>query len=298
MAVPAAGAAIAGGSAAGASTGAATAAGAAAVAGGFGIFGNIIAGEYNKKANEKYLAEQAKLQKEFAQNSIQWKMQDAAKAGINPYYAIGAPSMSYQPMQDFNSEDSLGQGIQNLGATINESILSYQTQKLQNKLLQKQIESQDLENKAKELAIGQEAGLFNISPVYDSLGRRYAGLTQRGKFVEERLGEADGLLGFYNQLKASSASYDYVKSQLRPGEYVGFDMKTSMAYATQNAKDRGLPPVINSTEIMKFESMAKMLLNSGAKTLDVIDAIAKYIASFGGRSEKGVIDTMVNSLIK
>lgn len=39
---------------------------------------------------------QERLQKEFAKNSIQWKADDATKAGLNPLYALGSGS-SYSP---------------------------------------------------------------------------------------------------------------------------------------------------------------------------------------------------------
>lgn len=47
----------------------------------------------NSQANK-----QAKLQKEFAQNAIQWKVADANAAGIHPLYALGANTTSYAPV--------------------------------------------------------------------------------------------------------------------------------------------------------------------------------------------------------
>lgn len=41
---------------------------------------------------------QAKQQKEFAQNSIQWRVADAKKAGIHPLAALGASSSAYTPV--------------------------------------------------------------------------------------------------------------------------------------------------------------------------------------------------------
>lgn len=37
-----------------------------------------------------------KLQREFAQNGISWKVEDAKRAGIHPLYALGANTTSYQ----------------------------------------------------------------------------------------------------------------------------------------------------------------------------------------------------------
>lgn len=40
---------------------------------------------------------QQQMQEKFAKNAIQWKVQDALKAGIHPLYAMGANTMSYSP---------------------------------------------------------------------------------------------------------------------------------------------------------------------------------------------------------
>lgn len=55
--------------------------------------------------------EQAKLQKEFAQNAVQWKVRDAKKAGIHPLYALGAPTMSYTPVTVGTDFASMGQNL-------------------------------------------------------------------------------------------------------------------------------------------------------------------------------------------
>lgn len=44
-------------------------------------------GRNERKHNER-------VAKEYATNAIQWKVEDAKKAGVHPLYALGAPSMS------------------------------------------------------------------------------------------------------------------------------------------------------------------------------------------------------------
>jgi len=66
---------------------------------------------FNNKSNEK-------LQKQFAQNSIQWKVADAKKAGIHPIYALGNQATSYAPqslggMPDFAA---IGQNLDRAAA--------------------------------------------------------------------------------------------------------------------------------------------------------------------------------------
>ena len=82
-----------------------------ALAIGLGV-GSLLAGMYsaNKTAsnntatnNTNWYRQQLmnernyQAQKEFYQNSIQWRKQDALKAGINPIYALGASSASFSP---------------------------------------------------------------------------------------------------------------------------------------------------------------------------------------------------------
>lgn len=79
----------------------------------------IAGGLLGNKANEKAQRQQYEQQKEFAQSGIQWKVQDAEKAGIHPLYALGANTVSYAPQsvggQDFSF---LGNAGQNIGRAI------------------------------------------------------------------------------------------------------------------------------------------------------------------------------------
>jgi len=51
---------------------------------------------------------QYQQQKEFAQNGIQWKVEDAKKAGIHPLYAMGANTTSYAPVAVGNTNPLSG----------------------------------------------------------------------------------------------------------------------------------------------------------------------------------------------
>ena len=81
-----------------------------------GLAGNLISGFLGSKgasaqnkaalaqakaanaAQMKMAAKNIQLQKNFAQKGIQWKVADAAKAGVHPLYALGAQTMSFQPI--------------------------------------------------------------------------------------------------------------------------------------------------------------------------------------------------------
>lgn len=83
---------------------------------------SLLGGLFGNKQADK----QAALQKEFAQNAIQWKAKDAEAAGISKIFAMGAPTVSYSPVSTGDSGISsagaaLGKGISgqlgNLGTT-------------------------------------------------------------------------------------------------------------------------------------------------------------------------------------
>lgn len=57
------------------------------------VVGGLLARKSTKDANKENIAQQ----REFAQNSIQWRAEDARKAGIHPAFAMGAPTMSFAP---------------------------------------------------------------------------------------------------------------------------------------------------------------------------------------------------------
>lgn len=61
-----------------------------------GLMGKSSQDEANRINQENALRQEA-LQKEFAQSGIQWKVQDAQKAGIHPLYALGANTVNYAP---------------------------------------------------------------------------------------------------------------------------------------------------------------------------------------------------------
>jgi hypothetical protein len=84
---------------------------------GAGAFGDYLSGKKDREATENANLQNAALQREFAQNSIQWKVKDAKKAGLHPLYGIGAntvsPSASYVPASAGYSGKAVSAGLQN-----------------------------------------------------------------------------------------------------------------------------------------------------------------------------------------
>lgn len=81
-----------------------------------GAVGSIAGGLIGKSSASKQAKASAKLQKEFAQKGIQWRVEDANKAGIHPLYAMNAslPSSPGIPIM----EDALGSSIQRAGQSL------------------------------------------------------------------------------------------------------------------------------------------------------------------------------------
>lgn len=77
-----------------------------------GAIGGIASSFLGKSAADK----QGDLQKKFAKNAIQWKVKDAEKAGIHPLYALGANTVSYNPVSV--GQPDLGAMGQDIGGAI------------------------------------------------------------------------------------------------------------------------------------------------------------------------------------
>ena len=132
----------------------------------FGFFSSLINSAFNSREQDYnrmqqlYLNDQnTKLQKEFAQNSIQWRVADAKKAGIHPLYAIGASSSSYTP-QHYDAGVGSGYRLDMSGFN---RFLTNENADLQNRLLETQIETQELENKQRKLEYQRDFAGFSSS---------------------------------------------------------------------------------------------------------------------------------------
>lgn len=57
-------------------------------------------------------------QKEFAQNGIRWKVEDAKRAGIHPLYALGASTRSFSPVQGYSGDYGISDAFSEFGQGI------------------------------------------------------------------------------------------------------------------------------------------------------------------------------------
>lgn len=70
---------------------------------------------------------EARRQEQFAQMGIRWKVADAQAAGVHPLYALGAPTISYQPQSVGGGGYSSGTDLSALGQDIGRAIDSGRT---------------------------------------------------------------------------------------------------------------------------------------------------------------------------
>lgn len=82
---------------------------------------SLIGGLFGQKSQEKTAEKNIQLQKDFAQQGIQWKVADAKAAGIHPLYALGAQTHSFSPV---SVGDSLSPALANAGQDIGRAINS------------------------------------------------------------------------------------------------------------------------------------------------------------------------------
>lgn len=115
----------------------------ALVGAGASILGGILGSSSQKKQMEQQIA----AQREFAQNGIRWKVEDAAKAGVHPLYALGANTHSFSPIGI--GGNPLGEGIANAGQDIGRAIQAKGTtveRAFQARSMQLQLQRGELEN--------------------------------------------------------------------------------------------------------------------------------------------------------
>lgn len=89
-----------------------------------GAGASLLGGLLGKSSADKNAARNVKMQKEFAQNGIQWKVEDAKKAGISPIYALGAQTQSFSPI---SVGDPLSSGVAAAGQDIGRAINATET---------------------------------------------------------------------------------------------------------------------------------------------------------------------------
>ena len=116
---------------------------------GAGIFGSVLkfaGGLLSDKTNKSVANQNIGYQREFAQKGIRWKVEDAKAAGLHPLAALGAQTHSFAPNALPGS--GVGDAMQQIGSDITRSRQAKMTnqERLSERLLESQIEGQEIEN--------------------------------------------------------------------------------------------------------------------------------------------------------
>lgn len=77
--------------------------------------GSIAGGILGANSAQNVAGMNYKAQKEFAQNGIRWKVEDAKRAGIHPLYALGASTQGYSPTAGYTGDFGISDAAAHLG---------------------------------------------------------------------------------------------------------------------------------------------------------------------------------------
>lgn len=84
-----------------------------------GAASSLLGGAMNKRATKSASDQNTALQREFAQNGIRWKVEDAKAAGLHPLAALGASTASFSPSVQVGS---MGDAVSNMGQDISRAV--------------------------------------------------------------------------------------------------------------------------------------------------------------------------------
>lgn len=107
-----------------------------------GLLGNSASADTNA-AQIQLTREQMAYQRELAQNQIQWRVEDAKKAGLHPLAGLGVSSASYSPVStDLTPADYSFLG--DMGQNLNRAIMQGKTSKERQQALARQNQYDDI----------------------------------------------------------------------------------------------------------------------------------------------------------
>lgn len=80
-------------------------------------------------ANEQMAERNIQMQKEFAQQGIRWKVEDAKMAGLHPLAALGAQTTSFTPVSvGYSPKTGMAEAFGNIGQNLARAIHAQQTE--------------------------------------------------------------------------------------------------------------------------------------------------------------------------
>ncbi len=86
-----------------------------AIGSAIGAVGSIAGGILGANSAQSVAGLNYEAQKEFAQNGIRWKVEDAKRAGIHPLYALGASTQGFSPVSGYRGDYGISDAAAHLG---------------------------------------------------------------------------------------------------------------------------------------------------------------------------------------
>lgn len=86
-----------------------------AIGSAIGAVGSIAGGLIGANNAQSVAGMNYEAQKEFAQNGIRWKVEDAKRAGIHPLYALGASTQGYSPTAGYTGDFGISDAAAHFG---------------------------------------------------------------------------------------------------------------------------------------------------------------------------------------
>lgn len=80
-----------------------------------GAAGSLLGGVIGANNAQNVAGMNYEAQKEFAQNGIRWKVEDAKRAGIHPLYALGASTQGYSPTSGYTGDFGISDAAAHFG---------------------------------------------------------------------------------------------------------------------------------------------------------------------------------------
>lgn len=110
--------------------------------------GNLAGGLLGSDATRSANAANVRFQREFAQNGLTWKVEDAKRAGIHPLAALGASTASFSP--SVVADTSMGDALKDMGQDISRAVSQTKTD-AEKAIIKAQVESWDADVAGKKL---------------------------------------------------------------------------------------------------------------------------------------------------
>lgn len=183
-----------------------------------------------RKSQEAANKQNYEAQKEFAQNGLRWKVEDATKAGVHPLYAVGAPTQSFQASFAGSPADmSMPNALAGAGQDIGRAVAATQTAP-EKALMTLQLERAGLENDLLRTQIRRQ--VMETGPTFPTASGDPATLSFHGmnwrtnpdtspaQKIQDRYGDiVESLYGL--GVVGSDMVHNAVPTPNRPPEYRG-----------------------------------------------------------------------------